>query len=262
MGTLGYLASFSCQTHAVAAVWLCKCKDKGQGFETGERLLEISGRIEGLQWWKRRQNVCSLRSSQSRGPLWRGRVLNNDSMQAVQAMKRAKGDPVKIDRIIEARVSRLVKVDMLAVLKELERQDECHLALKVFDVIREEVWYKPDLSLYAAMIRTLKRNNLTEKIKPLFAELEKECLQPDTRAFTHLLSTFLRVGLPQNAMETYYLMKQSGCKMEEYTFKVLINGLQSLGEFDLAVATTKEYKQFLDGYMGFLEDGTQDTLIT
>lgn len=224
--------------------------------------MEISGRIDGLQWWKRRQNVCSLRSSQSRGPLWRGRVLNNDSMQAVQAMKRAKGDPDKIDRIIETRVSRLVKVDILAVLKELQRQDECHLALRVFDVVRKEVWYKPDLFLYAAMIRTLKRSNLIEKIKPLFAELEKECLLPDTRAFTHLLSTFLRVGLPQNAIETYYLMKQSGCKMEEYTFKVLINGLQSLGELDLAVAISKEYNQFLDGYMGFLEDGTQDTLIT
>jgi len=89
--------------------------------------------------------------------------------------------------------------------------------------------------------------------------LEKEGLQPDTKAFTQLLTTFLRVGLPQNAMETYYLMKQSGCKMDEYTFKVLINGLQSLGELDLAVAISREYKQFLDGYMGFLKDGTKDT---
>ena len=47
-------------------------------------------------------------------------------------MKRAKVDPDKIDRILETRVSLLVKVDMLVVLKELERQDECHLALKVF----------------------------------------------------------------------------------------------------------------------------------
>jgi hypothetical protein len=130
MGTLGCLTSFSCQ--AKASVWLCKCKEKGQGFETGERLVEVSGRIGGLQWLKRRQNVCSLRASQSRGPLWRGRVLNNDTMQAVQAMKRAKGDPDKIDRIIETRVSRLVKVDILAVLKELQRQNECHLALRVF----------------------------------------------------------------------------------------------------------------------------------
>lgn len=213
--------------------------------------MEVSGRIGGLQWWKRRQNVCSLRASQSRGPLWRGRVLDNDTIQAVQAMKRAKGDPDKIEKIIETRVSRLVKVDILAVLKELQRQNECHLALRVFDVVRKEVWYKPDLSLYASMITTLKRNNLIEEIKPLFAELEKEGFQPDTKAFTHLLTTFLRVGLPQNAMETYDLMKQLGCKIDEYTFKVLINGLQSLGELDLSVAVSKEYKQFLDGYMGF-----------
>ena len=116
----------------MAVVWLSKCEDKGQGFQTGERLVEISGRIEGLQCWKQRKNVCSLRSIQSRGPLWRGRVLNNGSMKAVQAMKRAKAGPDKIDRILGMRVSRLVKVDMLVVLKELERQDECHLALKVF----------------------------------------------------------------------------------------------------------------------------------
>jgi len=35
------------------------------------------------------------------------------------------------------------------------------------------------------------------------------------------------------------------------TFKVLINGLQSLGGIYLAVAISKEYKQCLDGYMGF-----------
>jgi hypothetical protein len=34
-------------------------------------------------------------------------------------------------------------------------------------------------------------------------------------------------------------------------FKVLINGLQSLGGIYLAVAISKEYKQCLDGYMGF-----------
>eukprot|EP01018_Ginkgo_biloba_P007466 Gb_18854 [translate_table: standard] len=262
MGSFGFLISTSI---SVASVSICNAgyngKEKSLDFHTGERFVEISA-MNGKDWrlkrWTQMHIVCSLRASQARGPLWRGRVLSNESMQTVQAMKRAKGDEDKIEKVFQAKVSRLVKADLLSVLAELQRQDECDLALRVFKVVRQEMWYKPDLSLYAQMIMFLKRNSLVEEVELLFAELKKERLQPDTKAFTKLQDTFLRSGMPQNAVETYELMKQSGCNMDEYGFTVLIKGLERLGEPDLAEAVRKEFVQFLDGSMEFLKDSAQE----
>ncbi|KAH9321006.1 hypothetical protein KI387_015645 [Taxus chinensis] len=312
-----------------ASVLLSEFKQKGLGL----CFCEKNGNGRNLRWGRKMQmklkmkGVYCSKASQPRGPLWHGRVLSTEVMQAVQAMRRARGDHLKIQRVFDTTVSRFVKADLLAVLQELHRQNECHLALmissslakplhkimyrteinlnlkliqlyqadgvispqltrqedygrygallggmelhqnkldykQVFDIVRKEIWYKPDLSLYVSVISALKKNNLLEKVDPLFEELKKESLQPDTNAFTRLIATFLRVGLPQYAIETYELMKQTKCKMDDYTFAVLIKGLQRLREPDLADVVIKEYREFLNDPMGFLKDTTQDALIS
>ena len=47
-------------------------------------------------------------------------------------LKRLKDDEEKIDKFVKTHVSRLLKMDMIAVLLEFERQEEVNLALKVF----------------------------------------------------------------------------------------------------------------------------------
>lgn len=74
--------------------------------------------------------------SKNRKPLQRGRNLSIEAIQAVQALKRANrntyNNPLpELERVFDFKFRRLLKFDMMAVLRELLRQNECLLALKV-----------------------------------------------------------------------------------------------------------------------------------
>lgn len=75
---------------------------------------------------------CGLRGE--RKPLWRGRVMSTEAIQAVQALKLANSSSSsrRIEGVLDARVGRLLKADQIAVLAELRRQNEWQLALQVF----------------------------------------------------------------------------------------------------------------------------------
>ena len=75
--------------------------------------------------------------SKNRKPLQRGRNLSIEAIQAVQALKRANRNNhgnslTELERVFDSKFRRLLKFDMMAVLRELLRQNECLLALKVF----------------------------------------------------------------------------------------------------------------------------------
>lgn len=73
--------------------------------------------------------ICGLRSSPRKG-LWRSRVLSKEAIQVVHSLKLAKSSP-KIQHLLDSRLSRLIKFDVLDVLAELHRQNELDLCLQV-----------------------------------------------------------------------------------------------------------------------------------
>lgn len=193
--------------------------------------------------------VCGLRdNNRPRKPLWRGRIMTTEAIQAVQALKRAnKYSQDKVDHVCITRVSRLLKDDLLAALSELQRQNEYELAIKIFDLVRKEVWYKPDIYLYADMIMLMARNKLIDKAEELFSLLKEEGLDPDTRVCTELLGGYTCAGMIEKAMEIYEMMKvQSGCKPNELTFTILLNSLERVEERVLANVVRKDAFEYLD----------------
>lgn len=48
----------------------------------------------------------------------------------------------------------------------------------------------------------LGKNKLIQKAEELFADLEKERLQPDMRAYTELIGAYFRADMGQKAKET------------------------------------------------------------
>lgn len=72
---------------------------------------------------------CGLRGG-PRKPLWRGRVLSTEAIQAVQSLKLAKSAS-KLEDVFDSKISRLLKADLIATLEELQRQNEWEIALKV-----------------------------------------------------------------------------------------------------------------------------------
>ncbi|KAL4193926.1 hypothetical protein AMTRI_Chr06g201680 [Amborella trichopoda] len=71
-----------------------------------------------------------------RGPLWRGKkLIGKEALFIISGLKRFKDDEGQLDKFVKSHVSRLLKMDMVAVLCELERQEEVILALKVRDFL-------------------------------------------------------------------------------------------------------------------------------
>ncbi|ONK57940.1 uncharacterized protein A4U43_C09F5840 [Asparagus officinalis] len=193
---------------------------------------------------------CGLRKS-SREPLWRRKVMSTEAIQAVQALKIAKSsqsrDPSspsfpssRLGEVFSNRIGRLIKGDLVAVLGELQRQNEWEIALQVFDFMRNEDTFRLDLSLYGDMILMLGKNKLIEIAEKLLSELKKEGLQPDTRIYNEMIGAYLKVGMIDKAMNTYKIMKDSGCNPDRLTLTILIRNLDKAGEEELASFVKKD----------------------
>ncbi|XP_059654110.1 protein THYLAKOID ASSEMBLY 8-like, chloroplastic [Cornus florida] len=208
--------------------------------------------------------------SKNRKPLQRGRNLSIEAIQTVQALKRNLNNNNKksncgddynssdsLEQVFRSKLRRLLKFDMMAVLRELLRQNQCYLALKVFEDVRKEDWYKPQVSLYADMISVLASNGLFEKVELLFMQLKMESsLEPDTEGFNALLESLMINNFTGMAMECFQLMKTTGCEPDKSSFKIMINGLESEGETGLSAIVRLEAQKCY----GFLEENEEMTV--
>ncbi|KAF8393398.1 hypothetical protein HHK36_021641 [Tetracentron sinense] len=185
----------------------------------------------------------------NRSPLTRGRVLSIEAIQAIQALKRAKkGDEAKITELVSQTLSRLLKNDLLATLKELLRQDQCHPALEVFSAVRSEIWYRTDCSLYADIVSVLARNGMGEEIDRLIFDLKIGEWVPgpgDGRGLGRLIKALIDGARKESTVRIYEVMKRSGWRRrtvaDEYVVKVLSRGLRKLGEGAVADEADREF---------------------
>ncbi|PHT39407.1 Pentatricopeptide repeat-containing protein [Capsicum baccatum] len=161
-----------------------------------------------------------------RGSLWRGKkLIGKEALYVILGLRRFKSDEEKLDKFVKVHVLRLLKMDMIAVLNELERQQEVSLAVKVFWVIQKQAWYQPDVYLYKDLIIALARQRKMDDAMKLWESMRKEDLFPDSQTFTEVIRGFLRDGSPADAMNIFEDMKKSPYPPEELPFRILLKGL-------------------------------------
>ncbi|XP_015873874.3 protein THYLAKOID ASSEMBLY 8-like, chloroplastic [Ziziphus jujuba] len=161
-----------------------------------------------------------------RGPLWRGKkLIGKEAIFVILGLKRFKDDEEKLEKFIKTHVARLLKMDMIAVLTELERQEEVVLASKIFGLIQKQDWYKPDVYLYKDLIIALARRKKMDEVMQLWEKMRKEDLFPDSQTYTEIIRGFLSSGSPGDAMNIYEDMKNSPDPPEELPFRILLKGL-------------------------------------
>ncbi|KAJ7294802.1 hypothetical protein O6H91_20G059600 [Diphasiastrum complanatum] len=111
----------------------------------GLRQIKLYGLAEMKRAWIRARNsnarfYCNTplpplppeRLSRPRGSLWRSRKgLSREAQQVVRDLRRYKADPGRVALIFRTSVARLLKIDILAAMKELQRENEAKLALQV-----------------------------------------------------------------------------------------------------------------------------------
>lgn len=198
--------------------------------------------------------------SNNRKPLQKGRNLSIEAIQTVQALKRARASgSCPLESVLETSFRRLLKLDMIAVLRELIRQNQCYLALKVFEEVQDEHWYRPQISLYAELVSLLGSNGLLEEVELLFIKLKKEpCLEPDITCFNALLENLANFNLTGLAVECFYLMKSIGCDLDKLSFKILINVLESNEEASLSAFLRLEAQKYFGQSLNFEEKGERE----
>lgn len=161
-----------------------------------------------------------------RGSLWRGKkLLGKEALFVIQGMKRFKDNEEKLTKFIKAHVMRLLKLEKITVLNELERQEEVGLALKMFKLIEKEDWFKPDVFLYKDLIISLAKSQKMEEAMQVWDGMKKKELFPDSQTYAEVIRGFLKYGSPADAMNIYEDMKKSPDPPEELPFRALLKGL-------------------------------------
>ncbi|KAG7559016.1 hypothetical protein ISN45_Aa05g006250 [Arabidopsis thaliana x Arabidopsis arenosa] len=173
----------------------------------------------------------------NRGPLLKGRILSTEAIQSIQSLKRAHRTGSSISLTLRP-LRRLIKSDLVSVLRELLRQDYCTLAVHVLSTLRSE--YPPlDLVLYADIVNALSRNKEFDEIDRLIGEIELIDQRSDDKALAKLIRAVVGAERRESVVRVYTLMRESGWGSEsweadEYVAEVLSKGLLRLGEQDLA----------------------------
>ncbi|KAM0019401.1 putative tetratricopeptide-like helical domain superfamily, protein THYLAKOID ASSEMBLY 8 [Helianthus debilis subsp. tardiflorus] len=223
---------------------------------TGFPLLEV-GKKE-----KVKMQLTMRDRSKNRKPLQKGRNLSIEAIQTIQSLKRAyKSSADNQQQVIDSKFSRLLKFDMMAILRELLRQDHCVLALMVFEEIQKEHWYKPSVSLYGEIISALARKGLHDNINIIVHEMkaEKGRLEAKTEGFNLLLESLMSYNLIEAALDCFELMKEVDCEPDRSTFKLLVAQLDSKGETGLSESIRKEAFRYYGDSIEFVNEQEEVT---
>ncbi|AAF70836.1 F2401.8 [Arabidopsis thaliana] len=206
-------------------------------------------------------SVDSTRTYQS-GPasspslsIWRRKKeMSKEGLIAAKELKRLQTQSVRLDRFIGSHVSRLLKSDLVSVLAEFQRQNQVFLCMKVnwsppvrkfgcfdleigaemepktkcgllYEVVRREIWYRPDMFFYRDMLMMLARNKKVDETKKVWEDLKKEEVLFDQHTFGDLVRGFLDNELPLEAMRLYGEMRESPDRPLSLPFRVILKGL-------------------------------------
>ncbi|XP_052171272.1 pentatricopeptide repeat-containing protein At5g48730, chloroplastic [Diospyros lotus] len=108
-------------------------------------------------------------------------------------------------------------------------------ALKVFDLLREQLWYRPNSGIYIKLIVMLGKCKQSEKAHSLFQAMVDEGCVVNCESYTALLSAYSRSGLFDRAFSILEHMKNiPDCKPDIQTYSIFIKSCLQVFAFDKA----------------------------
>ncbi|KAJ7013090.1 hypothetical protein NC653_002952 [Populus alba x Populus x berolinensis] len=97
--------------------------------------------------------------------------------------------------------------------------------LQLYDVVRKEIWYRPDMFFFRDMLMMLARNKKVDEANQVWRDLRREEVLFDQHTFGDIIRAFLDNGLPSKAMDIYEEMRQSPDPPISLPFRVILKGL-------------------------------------
>lgn len=104
---------------------------------------------------------------------------------------------------------------------------------QVFELLREQLWYRPNSGIYIKLIVMLGKCKQPEKAHALFLAMIDEGCVVNHEAYTALLSAYSRSGLFDKAFSLLEKMKNTpDCQPDVHTYSVLIKSCLQVVAFD------------------------------
>ena len=106
------------------------------------------------------------------------------------------------------------------------------------------------------MIAVFPSNELFKEAELLYSYLKTESsLDPDIMGFNALIS----FKLTHLLMDCYGLMKAVGCEPDRSSFRILINGLEAIGETGFSAILRQDAQKYYGESLKFLEEEEEVT---
>ncbi|KAF5741268.1 putative Pentatricopeptide repeat-containing protein [Tripterygium wilfordii] len=106
-------------------------------------------------------------------------------------------------------------------------------ALKVFELLREQLWYEPNSGVYIKLFVMLGKCKQPEKARELFHLMIDEGCDVSQESYTALLSAYSRSGLFDEAFMLLEEMKNTpDCMPDVHTYSILIKSCLQVFAFD------------------------------
>ncbi|KAL6567094.1 hypothetical protein OROMI_015498 [Orobanche minor] len=146
-------------------------------------------------------------------------IIRREATKAV--IEKKKGNPKK-----------LLPRTVLEVLHERVTALRWESALKVFELLREQLWYRPNSGIYIKLMVMLGKCKQPEKAHILFQAMIDEGCLVDREAYTALMSAYSRSGFFGKAFSLLEQMKKiPNCQPDVFTYSILIKSCLQVYDF-------------------------------
>ncbi|KVI12297.1 Pentatricopeptide repeat-containing protein [Cynara cardunculus var. scolymus] len=116
-------------------------------------------------------------------------------------------------------------------------------ALKVFELLREQLWYRPNSAIYVKLIVMLGKCKQPEKAQSLFQAMIDEGCIVNQESYTALLSAYSRSGIFVDMESTLVeMLRQRECKPDVWTMNSTLRAFGGSGQIE---TMEKCYEKFL-----------------
>ncbi|KAF3772492.1 Pentatricopeptide repeat-containing protein [Nymphaea thermarum] len=201
---------------------------------TSSSTSRVESPLGGGGKWASISAMCS--SSSEKEARERKEAINRKiaSQKAISIILRREATKAVIEKKRGSANSRkLLPRTVLEALHERITSLRWESALKVFELMREQLWYKPNAGIYIKLIVMLGKCKQTEKARILFDAMVDEGCNINHEAYTALLSAYSRSGLFDQAFSILDKMKtMPDCQPDVFTFSIFIKSCLQFTMFD------------------------------
>lgn len=114
----------------------------------------------------------------------------------------------------------------------------------MFELLREQLWYKPNPGIYIKLIVMLGKCKQPERAHALFQSMVDEGCIVNCETYTALVSAYSRSGRLVQAFSLLETMKNTeGCHPDVQTYSILIKSCLQIYEFDKAQILLSDMKK-------------------